>query len=441
MDVLTAVCSRWRQLFLNSPQLWTLVCISLYPNQPETVRSVNKVSVAHRYVKNSRLLPLHIRLFCPPAEIIHNSFANDVLNVLLQASDRWESSILHVWERDIQSLPSSFPLLKKLYLHTWQPDIWFPRSSEQVNVNDVSMPQLSALHLFMGVSEFPLIVTQKLSLQVLTSLEVSSVVPEGVRALFELLNSCRLTLRELRMSKIRSWSPVTNALIFPFLKTLTMRDMDRKCSKGMFNMLTTPRLLALEFIGCRFLSDATRWPSDLQRVHERGFPNSRAVKRFIDRSKLSSSLRLLTIIDADIGPSQIQDALQHLPLISSLRLMLTSDSPVFAFLMRGQNDSIPHPLSHLRAFTYVPKPGRVVNDENRLLEMVRSRLVEGGPPFRLDVIQVCICLRAQPLYNTPTGEGFFRCGNVKHCQCANLDAEITERFTELLEQGLHLSVR
>ncbi|KAF8956443.1 hypothetical protein BDZ97DRAFT_187377 [Flammula alnicola] len=89
--ILGAVCKTWRAVAWSTPQLWTSICIAVYPRDFAVL-----ADLAEEWLARSGKLPLSIHLYLKEDETISNFAVNPLIEVLYAHSSRWRSLDLDI---------------------------------------------------------------------------------------------------------------------------------------------------------------------------------------------------------------------------------------------------------------------------------------------------------------------------------------------------------
>ncbi|KAJ6581990.1 hypothetical protein B0H19DRAFT_521712 [Mycena capillaripes] len=115
--VLAAVCSRWRKIVLSQPRFWTSLFLDFTDDPPESASLLGLVQTVEAHLERSQQLPLRIifRPFYHDVECTERE--RDVLELLVQHCDRWETVTLS-GPRELYTLldeiRDNLPILRKL---------------------------------------------------------------------------------------------------------------------------------------------------------------------------------------------------------------------------------------------------------------------------------------------------------------------------------------
>lgn len=120
--LLLRVCSAWKELVLQTPQLWTSFALNFNSRRrlPGPMESEFLIRAMNRWLDRSRNLPLSFEFHCP----VLDATCIDLIRPLLSASVRWRDVTLHapstsllpLWEAGAP--PDRFPSMQALSMET-----------------------------------------------------------------------------------------------------------------------------------------------------------------------------------------------------------------------------------------------------------------------------------------------------------------------------------
>jgi hypothetical protein len=127
--VLLQVCRAWRQLALQTPQLWSSFALNIGPRLTGPAERELLVAKISGWISRSRSLPLSLRLHYKPDRSTANPTFDptftDLIHCLLATSARWRNVALSAPSTSLVPLltaaPDSFPSLRSFALETTGP--------------------------------------------------------------------------------------------------------------------------------------------------------------------------------------------------------------------------------------------------------------------------------------------------------------------------------
>ncbi|KAL0564937.1 hypothetical protein V5O48_017095 [Marasmius crinis-equi] len=147
------VCSKWREVVLNTPKLWSTLSLDsdvlhldidlVNPDAPYHLYS-DILGTALKRAGPDTLLRVVMAIFLPePEEDPDYDIIRDILqslaDLLLDECERWQSALIGIAGEDIRIVPpegKTFRALENIYI-TWIPDS--PLTPDQVDITDTEM--------------------------------------------------------------------------------------------------------------------------------------------------------------------------------------------------------------------------------------------------------------------------------------------------------------
>jgi hypothetical protein len=114
--VLSAVCSRWRNIALSQPSLWTCISLDFTDDGPDSPYAAGILPIVRAHLERSQQFPLDIT-FHPFFETHCTKMEQCVLDLLALHSDRWETLIFSgspSMYGALDSIRDNLPILRRL---------------------------------------------------------------------------------------------------------------------------------------------------------------------------------------------------------------------------------------------------------------------------------------------------------------------------------------
>jgi hypothetical protein len=114
--VLSAVCSRWRNIALSQPSLWTCISLNFTDDGPDSPYAAGILPMVRAHLERSQRFPLHIT-FYPFFETHCTEAEQSALDLIAHHSDRWEtltfSGSPSIYGA-LESIRDNLPILRRL---------------------------------------------------------------------------------------------------------------------------------------------------------------------------------------------------------------------------------------------------------------------------------------------------------------------------------------
>jgi hypothetical protein len=151
---LTAVSSRWRNIALSQPSLWTCISLDFTDERPDSPSIAGLVPMVRAYLERSQQLPLDIT-FRPFFETRCTEVEQSALDLIAHHSDRWEtvtfSGSPSMYEA-LAGIRNHLPILRRLDI-TVHPEL----EEAVLDISDLfqSCPALQEAFINAGGGEMP----------------------------------------------------------------------------------------------------------------------------------------------------------------------------------------------------------------------------------------------------------------------------------------------
>jgi len=250
--LLTRVCSRWRSVVLDTPDLWSAMHIAM-PSRDTFAFTAkyNRIQrIMDEFINRSRSLPLHIsvyfRAYPHPAEASESdSELLRILQSLAMHSKRWKT--LHL-DLPVQCFTLAMSQLTSEDVPLLETAVFAGQSIDFLS-NAQSLRQLALEGHFNSLAPLPLDGIMWSKLQVL---KLHVFFGSDMPGLFSVLGVCQ-DLRECILDlsflhePMNGVPPVNGTLVLPYLKTLRLIDPVRNDAlAGVLDRLTLPALEVLD---------------------------------------------------------------------------------------------------------------------------------------------------------------------------------------------------
>ncbi|KAF7329063.1 F-box domain-containing protein [Mycena kentingensis (nom. inval.)] len=127
---LAQVCRQWRRIALGLSALWSTIPLDDWESSAAGVSC---------WIERSGARPLSLHVVDHGVE----GMTDDLTNVILSASGRWEHVEFHTWQYD-GTLEGTFPLLRSIEIRAQQPGVWQIGIGPPASVNADRKPQCDA---------------------------------------------------------------------------------------------------------------------------------------------------------------------------------------------------------------------------------------------------------------------------------------------------------
>ncbi len=350
---LGAVCTAFRTIAWSTPHLWATVILNITIPWRISTQAV----LLRDWLSRSGRLPLSIYL-CS-SQNVHYKFAQLILKVVTEFSDRWRRFDIRLPSSCYQHLPpfdQRLPMLRSLTLKT-------PDGQNRSHRFDIgNSPQLNHINL-----KSVYLRSIKFTWHTLTSLELEDFyIDESLEILRQAPNLVSLDIRQIRRGEDAHSMP-TEPIVMPALNSLTFVDKKATGPGKILDKVTTPSLRKFSFTA----DGITHAPY----TH---------LLNLIKRS--ACSLEIVSLTRCSFPPTQLKQLLAMIPSLTHLHLdMLPSTvysshpelapltdeilqlcNPTFAFANKN-----PCLLPNLEGLTY---SGPQAFSWFQLVQMVQSRV-------------------------------------------------------------------
>ncbi|THU92587.1 hypothetical protein K435DRAFT_208538 [Dendrothele bispora CBS 962.96] len=384
---LSQTCSRWRDVAISSPSLWSQMTVNF--TYPRVCRAKPLIEL---YLFRSKSAPLSLRLasFGTPSggpEDTEHLYAISVLSLLLSAAERWEHVDLDTSHYvdfnlfpDSRVIPPNCPLLKSLKLTlnaNWnfraEDQLWLESLVENAN----SLRKLT-------LSDLDTDIQTSFKNNRITSLQLYDNdhgfllgFVEDVFRLFPHLQHLDITLGEPRVAEL--FSNQTSELRSTILKSLTVRiaSWDLRWISHVLSSLQLPSLVSLELLVKRGLDiDIDSLMPSLETMFRQSSPSLHSFKidsghslTSIQLSDILSWMPLLTYLSINVIPTIL-----HEGVLAQLTYIPGFNYPTYASENSTSSVLLPRLKSMEISINFETNVEEFLPDMDSIIAMIESRI-------------------------------------------------------------------